>query len=265
MIYDFGIKDAIDIFLVALLLYYIYRLMRESRSVNVFVGIMIFVVLWVIVSHILEMKLLGSIMDKLVSVGVIGLIILFQQDIRKFLENLGAHRRFMFITQLFLKEKSDKNVLRNKETIMPVVLACLAMSKRKEGALIVIERFDSLQEVMKTGERIDAIISQQLIENIFFKNSPLHDGAMIISKRRIHSAGCILPVSHDLDIPKELGLRHRAALGMSQEYDSVVIVVSEETGGITMAIKGELKLRISAEKLESVLTEELFNKEKAKK
>ena len=129
MIYDFGIKDAIDIFLVALLLYYIYRLMRESRSVNVFVGIMIFVVLWVIVSHILEMKLLGSIMDKLVSVGVIGLIILFQQDIRKFLENLGAHRRFMFITQLFLKEKSDKNVLRNKETIMPVVLACLAMSK----------------------------------------------------------------------------------------------------------------------------------------
>ncbi|MFS6555206.1 DNA integrity scanning protein DisA nucleotide-binding domain protein, partial [Parabacteroides distasonis] len=124
-----------------------------------------------------------------------------------FLENLGAHRRFMFITQLFLKEKSDKNVLRNKETIMPVVLACLAMSKRTEGALIVIERFDSLQEVMKTGERIDAIISQQLIENIFFKNSPLHDGAMIISKRRIHSAGCILPVSHDLNIPKELGLR----------------------------------------------------------
>lgn len=259
MIYDFGIKDAIDIFLVAALLYYIYRLMKESRSVNVFMGIMIFVVLWVIVSHILEMRLLGSILDKLVSVGVIGLIILFQQDIRKFLENIGSHRHTMFISRLFAKEKNKgKDDAKKKEMVMPIVLACLAMSKRKEGALIVIERHDSLQEVMKTGEQIDANISQRLIENIFFKNSPLHDGAMIISNHRIQSAGCILPVSHDLDIPKELGLRHRAALGTSQEYDSLAIVVSEETGGITVAINGELKLRLSAEKLESILTTELF-------
>lgn len=260
MIYDFGIKDAVDIFLVALLLYYIYRLMRESRSVNVFLGIMIFVVLWIVVSHILEMKLLGAIMDKLVSVGVIGLIILFQQDIRKFLEKLGAHRSFRFISDIFVKDRNERDILKTKKAIMPVVWACQSMSKRKEGALIVIERRDSLRELMKTGERIDAEISSRLIENIFFKNSPLHDGAMIISKRRIHSAGCILPVSHDQDIPKEFGLRHRAALGMSQENDSVVIVVSEETGGISMAIKGELKVRISAEKLESVLTEELCEK-----
>jgi len=258
MIYNFGIKDAIDIFLVAMLLYYIYRLMKESRSVNVFLGIMIFVVLWVIVSQILEMKLLGSIMDKLVSVGVIGLIILFQQDIRKFLETLGAHRRFEFISKIFAKDRKGKDDAKKKEMIMPIVLACLAMSKRKEGALIVIERFDPLNEVMKTGERIDAAINQRLIENIFFKNSPLHDGAMIISKQRIHSAGCILPVSHDLDIPKELGLRHRAALGMSQENDAVVVVVSEETGAITVAINGEFKLRLSAEKLESILTSELY-------
>ena len=132
------------------------------------------------------------------------------------------------------------------------------MSRRKIGALIVFERNMPLDDVVATGERIEAIISQQLIENIFFKNSPLHDGAMIISKRRIKAAGCILPVSHNLDIPKELGLRHRAALGISQESDCVAIVVSEETGGITVAIKSNLQIRLTAEKLESILTKELM-------
>jgi uncharacterized protein (TIGR00159 family) len=137
---------------------------------------------------------------------------------------------------------------------MPIVMACLSMSKRKVGALIVVERNMPLDDVVATGERIDASINQQLIENIFFKNSPLHDGAMIISNHRIKAAGCILPVSHDLDIPKDLGLRHRAALGISQESDSVAVVVSEETGGITVAFRGELQIRLSAEKLESILT-----------
>ena len=132
------------------------------------------------------------------------------------------------------------------------------MSKRKVGALIVIERNMPLDDVVVTGERIDATISQQLIENIFFKNSPLHDGAMIISNKRIKAAGCILPVSHNLDIPKELGLRHRAALGISQESDCVAVVVSEETGGITVAIKSEFQIRLSAEKLESILTKEMM-------
>lgn len=122
---------------------------------------------------------------------------------------------------------------------MPIVMACMNMSKRKVGALIVIERNMPLDDVVATGERIDANISQQLIENIFFKNSPLHDGAMIVSNKRIEAAGCILPVSHNLDIPKEMGLRHRAALGISQESDCVAIVVSEETGGITVAFKSE--------------------------
>ena len=139
---------------------------------------------------------------------------------------------------------------------MAVVLACLSMSKRKEGALIVIERATSLMEVADTGDKIDANINQRLIENIFFKNSPLHDGAMVIADKRILAAGCILPVSHSLDIPKELGLRHRAALGISQECDAIAIVVSEETGGITVAIAGKFYLRLSAEKLESILTEE---------
>ncbi|MCI5505898.1 MAG: diadenylate cyclase CdaA [Prevotella sp.] len=257
MFFEFGIKDIIDILLVALMLYYSYRLMKESRSLNVFIGILMFVILWLLVSQILEMRLLGSIMDKLVSVGVIGLIILFQEDIRKFLYNIGAHQRMRVLLKFFQQEKEENNNGSNREMIVPIVLACMNMSKRKVGALIVIERSIPLDDVSDTGDRIDANINQRLIENIFFKNSPLHDGAMIISKHRIKSAGCILPVSHSLDIPKELGLRHRAAMGMSQDSDAVVIVVSEETGGITVAIKGQFQLRLSAEKLESVLTEEL--------
>ncbi len=257
MIVELGIKDIIDIVLVAMMLYYIYRLMKESRSLNVFIGIMIFIVLWLVVSQVLEMRLLGAIMDKLVSVGVIGLIILFQDDIRKFLYNLGAHERMRMLTRFFGRSKAaNKEEL--KQTIMPVVMACMGMSRRKIGALIVFERNMPLDDVVATGERIEAIISQQLIENIFFKNSPLHDGAMIISNRRVKAAGCILPVSHNLDIPKELGLRHRAALGISQESDCVAIVVSEETGGITVAIKSNLQIRLTAEKLESILTKELM-------
>ena len=217
---------------------------------------MLFVVSWLFVSQILEMRLLGSIMDKLVSVGVIGLIILFQEDIRKFLYTLGAHQRIRMVMRLFSSDK-DTTAREDKESIMPIVMACLSLSKGKVGALIVMERSTPLDDIADTGEIIDAGINQRLIENIFFKNSPLHDGAMIISKKRIKAAGCILPVSHSYDIPKELGLRHRAAMGISQECDAIAIVVSEETGGISVAIKGAFQLRLSAEKLESILTNEM--------
>ena len=134
------------------------------------------------------------------------------------------------------------------------------MAKGKVGALIVIERATPLDDIVQTGELIDANINKLLIENIFFKNSPLHDGAMIISKHRIKAAGCILPVSHNMDIPKELGLRHRAALGISQASDAIAVVVSEETGRISAAIKGNFRLRLSAEDLESLLTKEIVTK-----
>ena len=257
MFFEFGIKDIVDILLVALVLYYIYRLMRESRSLNVFIGIMVFIVVWLFVSQVLQMRLLGSILDKLVSVGVIALIVLFQDDIRKFLYNLGAHQRMKRFTSLFSSRGKDKDSKEVKETIMPIVMASMNMSKSKVGALIVIERSVPLDDIVLTGDLIDAAINQRLIENVFFKNSPLHDGAMVISKKRIKAAGCILPVSHDLDIPKELGLRHRAAMGISQESDAVAVVVSEETGGISVAVKGNFRLRLSAEELESILTKEL--------
>lgn len=253
--FEFGIKDFVDIFCVALMLYYIYRLMKESRSLNVFIGIMVFIVVWLFVSQILEMRLLGSIMDKLVSVGVIAVIILFQEEIRKFLYNLGAHRRVNGIIRLFVSGDNKDKV--DMESIMPVVMACMNMGKARIGALIVIERISSLDDIVETGDIIDANINQRLIENIFFKNSPLHDGAMVISKKRIRAAGCILPVSHSIDIPKELGLRHRAAMGISQDSDAIAIVVSEETGRISVAIKGQFHLRLSAEQLESILTREL--------
>mgnify|MGYP001522400140 FL=1 len=253
--FEFGIKDFVDIFCVALMLYYIYGLMKESRSLNVFIGIMVFIVVWLFVSQILEMRLLGSIMDKLVSVGVIAIIILFQKEIRKFLYNLGAHRRVNGIIRLFVSGDNKDKV--DMESIMPVVIACMNMGKARIGALIVIERISSLDDIVETGDIIDANINQRLIENIFFKNSPLHDGAMVISKKRIRAAGCILPVSHSIDIPKELGLRHRAAMGISQDSDAIAIVVSEETGRISVAIKGQFHLRLSAEQLESILTREL--------
>ena len=133
----------------------------------------------------------------------------------------------------------------------------MSMAKGRVGALIVIERSVSLGEIVETGDFIDARVNQRLIENIFFKNSPLHDGAMIISNRRIKAAGCILPVSHDLNIPKELGLRHRAAMGVSQSSDAIAVVVSEETGRISVAMNGEFRLRLSAEDLESLLASEM--------
>lgn len=255
MFFEFGIKDFIDIFLVAVMLYYFYRLMKESRSINIFVGIILFVIIWVFVSRILEMKLLGSIMDRLASVGIIGIIVLFQQELRKFLYRLGARQHIKNIARFFASTGNKPEV--DKETVMPIVMACLSMARGKVGALIVIERSTPLDDIVETGDIIDAKVNQRLIENIFFKNSPLHDGAMVISQRRIRAAGCILPVSHNTNIPKDLGLRHRAAMGISQTSDAIAIVVSEETGRISVAIKGEFHLRLNSEELESILTREM--------
>lgn len=251
MFFEFGIKDFIDILLVAFLLYYTYKLMKASGSINVFTGVLVFIMIWLVVSQVLEMKLLGTILDKLVSVGVLALIILFQEEIRRFLLTLGSHRHVRALVRFFTGNKKKEAT---HDDIMPIVMACLSMGKQKVGALIVIEHNMPLDDVVRTGEIIDANINQRLIENIFFKNSPLHDGAMVISKQRIKAAGCILPVSHNLDIPKELGLRHRAAMGISQVSDAHAVIVSEETGGISVAYKGQFFLRLTAEELERILT-----------
>jgi uncharacterized protein (TIGR00159 family) len=225
--------------------------MKESGSLNVFAGILIFILIWLVVSQVLEMRLLGSILDKLVSVGVLAIIIIFQDEIRRFLLTLGTHRQVSVLIRFFAKNKGEKKI---NEDIMPIVMACISMGKQKTGALIVMEHGVPLDEVLRTGERINAEVNQRLIENIFFKNSPLHDGAMVIRKNKIVAVGCILPVSHNLDIPKELGLRHRAAMGISQESDAHAIIVSEETGHISVAWRGQFYLRLTAEELESMLS-----------
>lgn len=249
--FEFGFKDAIDIILVAMLLYYVWRLMKSSGSLNIFYGILVFIVTWIVVSQVLEMKLLGSIFDKLVSVGVLALIILFQEEIRRFFLTLGSQRRLNAIARFFIKKMPSEND--ENQQIMRIVLACDNMSKNMTGALIIIEQEMSLMDIIKSGETIDANISTELIKNIFFKNSPLHDGAMIVSRNRIMAAGCILPVSHNLNIPKELGLRHRAALGITSQSDAIAVIVSEETGAISVAQGGVLHLKMAINELESYL------------
>ncbi|MDO4211581.1 MAG: diadenylate cyclase CdaA [Bacteroidales bacterium] len=252
-----GIKDIIDIVLVATLLFYIYKLMKESRSANLFMGLLVFVISWLLVSQVFEMRLLGGIFDKLINVGSLALIVLFQEEIRSFFASIGQQRKSVFVNW-FRRAKEEDKV--HRSDIMPIVMACMSMGKQKVGALIVIERDVHLNDIVATGENVDAVVSQRLIENIFFKNSPLHDGAMVISKKRIKAAGCILPVSHDNDIPKALGLRHRAGLGISQTSDCIAIIVSEETGGISIAQNGQFHLRLSAEELESRLSDAFENK-----
>ncbi|MBQ7941546.1 MAG: diadenylate cyclase CdaA [Muribaculaceae bacterium] len=247
---DFGIKDIIDILITATLLYYIYKTMKESGTLNIFVGVLAFILLWIVVSRILDMKLIGSIMDKFINIGLLVLVILFQDQIKRFLVELGSNKRWSFFRNIFSR-KDDKN--EPKQWIIPVVYACMSMSKSKTGALIVIQQNVPLENYERTGDIIDARINTRLIENIFFKNSPLHDGALIISGVKLSAAGCIMPVSHDTSLPRYLGLRHRAALGIAQATDAIAIVVSEETGNISLAYKGQLYSKLNSTDLEQRL------------
>lgn len=247
---NFGIKDIIDILITATLLYYIYKTMKESGTLNIFIGVLAFILLWIVVSRILDMKLIGSIMDKFINIGLLVLVILFQDQIKRFLVELGSNKRWRFFRNIFSR-KDDKN--EPKQWIIPVVYACMSMSKSKTGALIVIQQNVPLENYERTGDIIDARINTRLIENIFFKNSPLHDGALIISGEKLSAAGCIMPVSHDTSLPRYLGLRHRAALGIAQATDAIAIVVSEETGNISLAYKGQLYSKLNSTDLEQRL------------
>lgn len=244
--------DLIDVILVAFLLYKTYKMLNGSTAIKVFVGIITFIFLWWLVTAVFRMQLLGAFMDQIVNVGAIALIILFQDEIRQWLTLLGS--RQSFVMKFFMRVFSTKSTALEDSDVMQIVVACKNMAKGKVGALIVLKNEKDLKSIEVTGEQINATINSRLIENIFFKNSPLHDGAMIISKDRIVAAGCILPVSHSFNIPKALGLRHRAALGMSERSDALCVVISEEMGRISVTKNGELKLNISPEELEKELS-----------
>lgn len=243
--------DIIDIFLVALLLYVSYKIMKRSGALNIFYGILAVLFIWVMVSYVFKLKLFGGILDKVVNVGVIAIIVLFQNEIRRFLVMLGSRRQWSSVVEMFsANQKNDRD---KSAYLIQIVLACKNMSEKRTGALIVLEKKVGLEEFIQTGEPIDAKVSVALLENIFFKNTPLHDGAVIISNGRLQAASCILPVSSSSDIPKKYGLRHRAALGIAQQSDAVAVVVSEETGNIALVYDGKLHERLSVTDLERLL------------
>lgn len=237
---DIQLIDIIDIILVALLVYYVYKLIRGTAAISIFSGIILIYIAWIVVNA-LKMSLMSAIINQVLSVGMIALIILFQQEIRRFLLHLGNR----YVTGGHAK-LINRMLGRKQESIALGALdelthACRKMSDTKTGALIVIAHTSSLEAVIETGDRIDANINRRLIENIFFKNSPLHDGAMIIANDRIVAARCTLPVSENPNIPAQYGMRHKAATGMTEQTDAAVIVVSEETGNISFVRNGQIK------------------------
>ena len=249
----FNFADVLDILMVAAIIYILFRWLKGSAAMNIFLAIVALLLLRVLVG-LLNMKMTSSILSTLIDVGAIALVVIFQPEIRRFLNNIG--RRAMgskaarpLIDRILGKHSENMSA----DEVDELVQACFEMGEQKTGALIVLPYRSNMDDIISTGDTVDARISKPLIENIFFKNSPLHDGALIVSNGKLASAGCILPVSHDSSLPRYLGLRHRSALGIAQETDAVAIVVSEETGNISMAYKGEIRLKLSTTDLEHQL------------
>lgn len=246
--------DILDILLVAFLLYQIYNLIRGTTAINIFIAIFLLYLLWLIVKA-LNMDLLSSILGQVIGVGVIALIIVFQQEIRRFLLIISTryltNRKFSFDKLFSFGEKETSEV-----DIDSIVIACSNMSSFKTGALIAISKRSDLLSFIRTGDIINADTSSRLLESIFFKNSPLHDGAVIIKKDRIAAARCILPTTERINLPAHFGMRHRAALGISEKTDAVVVIVSEETGAISFAKHDNIETNIGPNRLRQILEKE---------
>ena len=243
----FTFIDFIDIILVALSMYWIYRMTKGTNAPYILSGIIAIYLLWVVV-RTLNMELLSTILGQMISVGAIALIIVFQPELRRFLQVIGMRQKqFNFITRIF--SSADDSVQTN---VVPIVTACREMSETKTGALIVISQESDLRLIAEGGIALDARISTSLLKNIFFKNAPLHDGAVLIEGDRIVAAKCILPVTQS-EVPKSYGTRHRAAIGISEISDAIIIVVSEETGEISIAQGGELRKNLDPVRLQQTL------------
>lgn len=252
----FGFKDLVDILLVALLLYEAFRILRLSGAGNLFWGILAYVVLWFLVSFVFRLELTGAVFNFIGSAGAVALVVIFQEEIRGMFSRIGSRVSTVSNAQIGRFHQVKPVGWLTEDHVHQVLLACEHMSEAKVGALIVLSDEQELEEYEQTGETINADISARMIENIFFKNSPLHDGALIIRKGRLQSAACILPVSKNRKIPKHYGLRHRAALGLTEKSDALCIVVSEETGKISVAHDS----KIATVKL-SALAEQLLHKQ----
>ncbi|MDX1365786.1 MAG: diadenylate cyclase [Arenibacter latericius] len=254
---EFNITDILDIFLVAILLYYVYKLVRRTVAINIFIGIVIVWAFWKL-TEVLGMTMISSMVGGFMQVGLIALIIVFQQEIRKFLLMVGstnlASKRNFFKRFNFTREDG----LSIGTNVDAIISACEKMSQTKTGALLVIERNNSLDFVKSTGDKMNIEITQPIIESIFFKNSPLHDGATVIQDNYIVATRAILPVSNERTIPLRFGLRHRAAVGITEKTDALALVVSEETGLTSYIKNGEFVLYNDYKELASIIKEDLL-------
>lgn len=248
------IADVVDILLVAYLLYKLIMLIHRTNSSRVARGIvLILVAMWL--SGVLELTMIHRLLQKTVELGLVALVIIFQPELRRLLERMGSN-----FLSMFGSKRLDK--LSTETEITQTIMACSDLAETHTGALIVFERTHTLDEQMRSGTVINADVSAELLKNIFFIKAPLHDGAVIIRNGRIAAAGCVLPLTANTNLSPDLGTRHRAGIGMSEHSDAVVVIVSEETGSISVAVDGMLKRRLTLETFEAILRSELIPEEK---
>ncbi|SHK31222.1 diadenylate cyclase [Hathewaya proteolytica DSM 3090] len=252
---NISVFNILDILVVSFIFYKMYNLLKETRAEQLLKGIL-FVFLLIPISEILKLRTLRWIIDQTLTIGVLTLVIIFQPEIRKALEHIG---RSTFTDKHFLQDEETRSKIINE-----IVTAVENLAATKTGALMVIEQKTGLAEIVNTGTKIDAIVSAALLENIFVVNTPLHDGATIIRDNRIISSGCFLPLTENNDISKKLGTRHRAGLGLSETVDAIVIIVSEETGVISMALNGKLVRNFDGDKLKNTLNKIIVSRQDKK-
>ncbi|MCU0456213.1 MAG: diadenylate cyclase CdaA [Bacteroidales bacterium] len=252
MLVPITLLDIIDILLVAFLLFQLYRIIKGTAAVSIFIAVFLIYLFWLVVKA-LNMELVSSLLGQVIGVGVIALIVVFQQEVRRFLLMIGnryiRNARFSFMKFFTTTGEASPG----PELVEEIVKAAESMSAKKTGALIVISRQSSLASYTEEGQIINAQISADLLETIFFKNSPLHDGAVLIENNLIHAARCPLPVTDQFKLPSNLGMRHRAAIGMSEHTDALVVVVSEETGKISVAESGKIRENLRPNELRNIL------------
>ena len=249
--------DIIDILIVAYIIYRVMKLLKDTSAERLIKGIIILVGIMLLAS-MLHLTMISWLLQQALNVGLFAIVVVFQPELRRLLEQIGKGN----FSRLIVPADAPDEV---ESMITATVSACADMSRTKTGALIVFERRERLGEIISTGTMVDAAPSAELIKNIFFKNSPLHDGAMIVRAGRVCAAGCVLPLSGNQSLSRDLGTRHRAAVGMSESADSVLVVVSEETGSISVAIGGMLKRHLSPDMLRKLLENELLDSEKQEK
>ena len=244
--------DLLDILVIAYLVYRLLLLVRRTNSSRLLKGVLVVIIaLWLSAGRL---RALNFLLNYIVEWGVVALLVLFQPEIRRVLEQVGSSS--LPFLQFFSKPRVDRQTI--EQAISQTVSACGDMSKSRTGALIVFERHNQLDEMLRSGTKLDAEVSSELLKNIFFVKAPMHDGAVIVREGRVLGAGCMLPLSRNVNLSRDLGMRHRAGIGMSENSDAVVVLVSEETGSISVAVGGMLKRHLMTETLEQLLRNELL-------